>query len=156
MLRRRDILLLVSISSASLFISSVASSSLPVMGVATNLAKKTQATNSPTPNSMNKSKLEQNETKVLTINPKSFTELVTKGANLIKLKQYNESIPYFDKALALHPNSFYALFNKGVALFALKQYNESIPYFDKALGINSSKIIALNYKKLSIAALHKK
>ncbi|MDQ6862399.1 MAG: tetratricopeptide repeat protein [Thermoproteota archaeon] len=34
-----------------------------------------------------------------------YTALLAKGDNFISLKQYKESIAYFDKALAVYPNS---------------------------------------------------
>jgi tetratricopeptide (TPR) repeat protein len=76
-----------------------------------------------------------------------------KGAALLNLGKYNESIAYFDKALAINPKYIVSLYNKGAALNKLEKYNESIAYFDKVLAIKPTNNHALAGKKLDLAAL---
>jgi tetratricopeptide (TPR) repeat protein len=51
----------------------------------------------------------------------------------LKIKRYEQSIRYFDKALKLNSNNPEANRNKGIALFYLNKFEESSAYLDKAI-----------------------
>ncbi len=76
----------------------------------------------------------------------------SKGLDLVKLGQYNQSIGYFDKALEIDSNDILALTAKGQSLSFLGKDNEANTYLDKALAIvsyghtDSNNITVLNIK----------
>lgn len=63
---------------------------------------------------------------------------LAKANELNNKGEYNESIPFYDKAISKDPNSAEAWNGKGLALQNMSKYYESIPCFDKAVQINPS------------------
>lgn len=61
------------------------------------------------------------------------------------MQQYNQSIPYFDKALAdpTYPTPEIANLNKGICSSRMKQYNLADAYFERALRMNPQFIFAV-------------
>lgn len=62
-----------------------------------------------------------------------------------RMKQYNQSIPYFDKALAdpTYPTPETANLNKGICSSRMRQYNLADAYFERALQMNPQFIFAV-------------
>lgn len=61
------------------------------------------------------------------------------------MQQYNQSIPYFDKALAdpTYPSPETANLNKGICSSRMRQYNLADAYFERALQMNPQFVFAV-------------
>ena len=92
---------------------------------------------------------------------RDYTE---EGVNLLKKKQYDEAIIYFNQAVKFTPNNGDIYFGKGIALDNLRKYQEAINEFDKALKyfndsshkkIQEKFLAVLNRKSLSLISLNR-
>jgi len=68
--------------------------------------------------------------------------LVSKGAALRGLGQYQDAIVMYDRVLAIDPNDVYALGGKADSLYGSGQLHQAVAWIDKALEIdpNNGKI----------------
>ncbi|MFX0141564.1 MAG: tetratricopeptide repeat protein, partial [Candidatus Hodarchaeota archaeon] len=90
--------------------------------------------------------------KSLTFYPKDNVALHSIADALVKLKRYEESIEYSEKAIKITSHDFDAWKIKGLGLLALGEFKEAIISFDKCLSLNPG------YKDALLAkaeALHK-
>jgi tetratricopeptide (TPR) repeat protein len=59
--------------------------------------------------------------------------LVSKGAALRELGQYQQAIVMYDRVLAIDPNDIYAIGGKADSLYSSGQHQQAVAWFDKAL-----------------------
>jgi tetratricopeptide (TPR) repeat protein len=71
---------------------------------------------------------------------------VNKGAALLGLEQYEESLEMLNKSIELGANDYLTFRYKGHVLGHLKQYEEAIYYLNKSIELNSQFILALEDK----------
>jgi tetratricopeptide (TPR) repeat protein len=64
--------------------------------------------------------------------------LVSKGAALRELGQYQQAILQYDKVLTIDPNDVYAIGGKADSLYGSGQTQQAIVLIDKALELNPS------------------
>lgn len=82
-----------------------------------------------------------------------------KGQNLLKIKQYTQSLAAFEQSLHISPNYLSALQGKGIALYELKKYEQAIAIFNQILQrqhlTNEHHASILLYKGVSLCQIQK-
>ncbi|WML67145.1 MAG: hypothetical protein METHP_00634 [Methanoregula sp. SKADARSKE-2] len=64
--------------------------------------------------------------------------------------EYNESIPYFDKALTVDENFTVAWVGRGVTFHNLHRYAEAVSSYDRALALNGSDATVWQLKGITL------
>ena len=64
--------------------------------------------------------------------------LISKGAALRGLGQYQQAILQYDKVLTIDPNDVYAIGGKADSLYGSGQHQQAILWIDKVLQLNPS------------------
>ena len=85
--------------------------------------------------------------------PNYVKALYNKALALRKLKKYDDSIKYYDKALSIDPNNVEAMNGKGVCFYKLGEYTKAIECYDKALSIDPNRVSILNNRMESVKKL---
>jgi len=80
---------------------------------------------------------EEDFEKVLELNPNSPRAYFCLGDIMFGLKQYEESIKYFNSAVKLYSDFPDAYYHRGIAEFYLGRYEEAIEDFDRARELDS-------------------
>jgi len=88
---------------------------------------------------------DQNDTNKVVESKNDPDILFQRGVDLIKLGNYEEALPYFDRILEINASHVGALSNKGSILAQLGNPYEALLYYDKVLKIEpDNKIISRN------------
>jgi len=75
--------------------------------------------------------------------------------SLYSLKEYENTINYFDRVLSIVPNHILALFNKGLTFGKLGLNDDSIQCYDKVLKVDQKHVLSLFHKGLTLFHLNK-
>jgi tetratricopeptide (TPR) repeat protein len=59
--------------------------------------------------------------------------LISQGAALRELGQYQEAIAIYDRVLAIDPNDVYAIGGKADSLYGSGEHQQAVAWIDKAL-----------------------
>jgi tetratricopeptide (TPR) repeat protein len=73
--------------------------------------------------------------------------LVSKGAALRDMGQYEEAIVLYDRVLAIDPTDVYAIGGKADSLYGLGQYELAVAWIDKALQVDPNDVNVLQVKE---------
>ena len=68
----------------------------------------------------------------IAINPSDESALLYKGQALMRLKNYEEAIPFFEQYGDLRPSNIDGMLNKGLCLIYLNRHDEGMAYLEKA------------------------
>ncbi len=90
------------------------------------------------------------------LNPKATNGYNLMGLVLITRKDYENSMPYFDRAIELDPLSPVYLDNRAVAYYSMKKYDKALEDDNKSLALKSDYPIARYNRARIYVALNKK